>query len=183
MRFFYRGRYVITAVLMMTLLINASGYAIAHSLVKRWSKASVRAYLLCHQPDTFFEFTLDNEKVVGYDDAEYIEEEKEIRIGEEMYDIFSSRWDENGTYIVRCIHDRQEKMLRSVCYAVFQSHDTKLPIKNQHRTIVNHIIKDSPQPNEDDNDYIFDCSATQYVGYSLTEYSVTLTVFSPPPEA
>ena len=183
MHFFYRCRYAIATVLMMTLLINASGYAIAHTMVKRWSKASVRAYLLCHQPDTFFEFTLDKQRVMGYDNAEYLEEEQEIRIGEEMYDIFSSRLEKNGTYRVRCIHDRQEKMLRSVCYAVFQSHDTKLPIKNQHRALVHHIIKDSPSPNEDDNDYIFDCSATQYVRYPLTVYSVTLPMYSPPPEA
>ncbi|MBK7988345.1 MAG: hypothetical protein IPK11_15955 [Ignavibacteria bacterium] len=97
MHFLFRYRYGIATLLMMTLLINSTGYAIAHSMVKRWSKASVRAYLLCHKPDTFFEFTLDNHSVVGYDNAEYLEEEQEIRIGEEMYDIFSSRLEQNGT--------------------------------------------------------------------------------------
>lgn len=183
MHFLFRYRYGIATLLMMTLLINSTGYAIAHSMVKRWSKASVRAYLLCHKPDTFFEFTLDNHSVVGYDNAEYLEEEQEIRIGEEMYDIFSSRLEQNGTYTVRCVHDRQEKMLRSVCYAVFQSHDSKLPIKNQHRALVHHIIKDSQPPDKDDYKHILDDCVTHYVGYPLTAYSVTLPIYSPPPEA
>jgi len=157
------------------------GYAVSHYMVKKWSKVSVRKYLSQHTPKETFTFRIMDEKVLDIPDAVLIEDH-EIMVGNEMYDIFSTKQDKNGVKTVLCVLDKEEMSLRAVCYEVFNNASEKtLPIKSRHTSLMKTIIKDAQLPIYT---YIYSriYSLVYYADIPAYLLSTEPPIFSPPPE-
>lgn len=177
----YRIRHFVCCTVLFALCVNMFGYAVSHYMVKKWSKVSVRKYLSQHTPKETFTFRIMDEKVLDMPDAVLIEDH-EIMVGNEMYDIFSTKQDKNGVKTVLCVLDKEEMSLRAVCYEVFNNASEKtLPIKSRHTSLMKTIIKDAQLPIYT---YIYSriYSLVYYADIPAFPLSTEPPIFSPPPE-